>query len=120
CTPWCIHVAATLRIADRIAGGVTSIAELADAAGADRDALHRVLRHLVSRGVFEQPEPGRFALNDTARELLEEGTRLGLDLNSFAGRMAHAWGTLLSAVRTGSTAYHEAFGRPYWDDLAAH
>ena len=34
--------------------------------------------------------------------------------------MAHAWGTLLTAVRTGKPAYHEVFGRPFWDDLAAH
>jgi hypothetical protein len=120
CTPWCIHVAATLRIADHIASGIPDIEGLAKAAGADRDALDRVLRHLVSTGVFEQPEPGRFALNDTARELLEVSVRLGLDLDSFGGRMAHAWGTLLSAVRTGRSAYHELFGRPYWDDLDAH
>jgi hypothetical protein len=34
--------------------------------------------------------------------------------------MAHAWGTLLSAVRTGKPAYHEAFGRGFWEDLDAH
>ena len=34
--------------------------------------------------------------------------------------MAHAWGTLLSAVRSGKPAYHEAFGRGFWDDLEAH
>ena len=34
--------------------------------------------------------------------------------------MAYAWGTLLRAVRTGAPAYHEVFGRPFWDDLEAH
>jgi len=34
--------------------------------------------------------------------------------------MAHAWGTLLSAVRTGKPAYHEEFGRGFWEDLDAH
>src|SRR5215469_3422465 len=34
--------------------------------------------------------------------------------------MAHAWGTLLSYVRTGKPAYREIFGRPFWEDLAAH
>jgi SAM-dependent methyltransferase len=120
CTPWCIHVVATLRIADHIASGITRIDALAAAAGADREALDRVLRHLVSRGVFERPEPGRFALNAAARELLNAPVRLGLNLDGFGGRMAHAWATLLSAVRTGQTAYHEAFGRPYWDDLDCH
>jgi SAM-dependent methyltransferase len=34
--------------------------------------------------------------------------------------MAHAWGTLLSTVRSGKPAYHEAFGRGFWEDLEAH
>ena len=119
-TPWCVHVVATLRIADHIAAGNGEIGNLAAASGADRDSLHRVLSHLVSRGVFEEPAPGQFALNDTAQGLLEEPLRLGLDLDSFGGRMTHAWGTLLAAVRSGKPAYHEAFGRGFWEDLEAH
>ena len=117
-TPWCVHVVATLRIAHRIEAGNAEIDKLAAAAGADRDSLHRVLRHL-SKGVFEEPAPGCFALNEAARALL--GPFSGaFDLDSFGGRMAHAWGTLLSAVRTGRPAYHEAFGRAFWEDLDAH
>jgi hypothetical protein len=94
-TPWCVHVVATLRIADRIVAGCSGVRELAADSGADPDSLHRVLRHLVSKGLFEEPAPGRFALNDTARALLDDQMRLGLDLDGFGGRMAHAWGTLL-------------------------
>ena len=118
CTPWCIHVAATLRITEHLAAGNTTVPQLAAACSADPDALHRLLRHLVSKGVFEEPEPGCFAINDLARQLPD--FRLGFDLDSFGGRMAGAWSTLLTAVRTGSSAYHEAFGRPFWDDLDAH
>jgi 2,7-dihydroxy-5-methyl-1-naphthoate 7-O-methyltransferase len=112
-------VVATLRIADHIAAGTTAIDKLAAASGADADSLHRVLRHLVSKGVFEEPEPGQFALNEIARSLLDDSSRF-LDLDGFGGRMAHVWGTLLSAVRTGRPAYHEAFGCEFWDDLDAH
>jgi SAM-dependent methyltransferase len=119
-TPWCLHVVATLGIANRIAAGITEVDELAAASGADRDSLYRVLRHLVHKGVFEEPSPGRFALNETARGLIEGPLRLGLDLDGIGGRMAHAWGTLLSAVRTGGPAYYEAFGRDFWQDLDAH
>jgi 2,7-dihydroxy-5-methyl-1-naphthoate 7-O-methyltransferase len=119
-TPWCVHVAVTRRIAEHLAGGPRPIDELARAAGADSDALGRVLQHLASQGVFAQPEPGRFALNETARALLDPGARLGLDLDGFGGRMAHAWGSLLAAVRTGAPAYHTVFGRPFWEDLQAH
>jgi O-methyltransferase domain len=46
-TPWCLMVAATLRIPDLIAEGHHDISGLATAAGCDRDALHAVLGHLV-------------------------------------------------------------------------
>ena len=120
CTPWCVHVAATLRIADHIEAGNEAIGRLAEVSGADRDSLHRVLRHLVGKGLFLEPAPGHFALNEAARGLLGEANLLGLDLDAFGGRMAYAWGTLLSAVRTGKPAYHEAFGAAFWDDLEAH
>jgi SAM-dependent methyltransferase len=120
CTPWCVHVVATLRIADHIAAGTTRIDDLAAASGAHSGSLHRVLRHLVSKGMFEEPSPGRFALNDPARPLLDSSACLGLDLDGFGGRMAYAWGSLLSAVRTGAPAYHEVFGRPFWEDLRTH
>src|SRR5262249_44242850 len=87
---------------------------------ADREALHRMLQHLVSKGVFEEPEPGRFALNEPAREMLGEMGWMGLSLEGIGGRMAGCWSTLLTAVRTGRPAYHEVFGRSFWDDLEAH
>ncbi len=119
-TPWSIHVVVTLRVADHIAAGTAQIDEIATAAGAHAESLHRVLRHLVSKGVFEEPSPGQFALNEPARALQESGIRLAMDLDSFGGRMAYAWGTLLSAVRAGAPAYREVFGRPFWDDLQAN
>jgi 2,7-dihydroxy-5-methyl-1-naphthoate 7-O-methyltransferase len=116
CTPWCIHVVATLRIADHIAAGTTDITTLAKAAACDAAFLELVLRHLVGKGVFAEPAPGQFALNQAA----EEVQRFGLNLDDIGGRMAHAWGTLLTAVRTGKPAYHERFGLPFWEDLQAH
>lgn len=119
CTPWCVHVIATLRIADHLAAGISQIDDLAAASGADSESLHRVLRHLVGKGVFEEQSPGRFALNEPARALLDSPARW-LNLDGFGGRMAYAWGSLLSAVRTGAPAYHTVFGRPFWEDLQAH
>jgi predicted enzyme related to lactoylglutathione lyase len=116
-TPWCLHVAATLRIPEHISTGRTGIAELAAAAGCDRDALHAVLGHLVAKGVFTEESPGRFACNRAAAQLSEASF---LDLDGIGGRMAHTWGTLLDYVRTGQPAYQQVFGQPFWEDLAAH
>ena len=120
CTPWCVHVVATLRIAEHIAAGRVQIDDLAAAAGCDPYALGRVLTHLVGKGVFQEPAPGRFSLNPAARGLLDPSQRIGLDLEGIGGRMAYAWGTLLGYVRTGAAAYHEHFGLPFWEDLDAH
>jgi hypothetical protein len=119
-TPWCIHVACTLRLAEHIEAGHTHIADLAQAAQADPFVLHSVLDLLVEKGIFEQPERGRFALNDAAKGLLNPALRLGLDLNGFGGRMAHAWSTMLPYVQTGLPAYKQIFGRTFWDDLDAN
>jgi SAM-dependent methyltransferase len=119
-TPWCIHVVATLRIADHIAAGTTDVATLAEWANCDAQALHRVLTQLTTKGVFVETSPGNFELNDVARGLLDQSQRIGLDLDGIGGRMAHAWGTLLGYVRTGRPAYHELFGMPFWEDLDAH
>jgi hypothetical protein len=115
-TPWCAYVAATLRIPDHLDAGTTAIEDLARAAGADERALHGLLSHLAGQGCFEEPSPGVFAVNDAARELQQPF----LDLHGIGGRMAHAWGTLETFVRTGRSGYEDRFGRPWWDDLAAH
>jgi hypothetical protein len=120
CTPWCIRVVATLRIAEYIAEGIADIDALAAKADCNADALHRVLTYLAGKGVFEEPSPGRFALNDAARELLDPARRLGLDLDGIGGRFAYAWGTLPTLVRTGNPGYQEHFGLPFWEDLDAH
>jgi hypothetical protein len=117
-TPWCLRVAATLRIGDHITAGRTDIGALAAAAQCDRDALHAVLSHLVSRGVFTEDSPGRFSCNRAAEELAE--ARRFIDLDGIGGRMAHTWGTLPDYVRTGQPSYQKVFGRPFWEDLAAH
>jgi hypothetical protein len=120
CTPWCIHVIATLRIADQIDAGATRIDDLAASTGCDPDVLHAVLTHLVGKGVFQEPSFGQFVLNEAARELLDPAQRLGLDLDGIGGRLAYAWGTLLTYVRTGRPAYHQIFGMPFWEDLDAN
>ena len=119
-TPWSIHVLATLRVADHIEAGVDSIDALARACDCDMDMLQRVLDHVVARGVFLQPEPGRFALNEPAQMLKDGPLRLALDLDGIGGRFALAWSGLLSQVRSGKPAYADIFGLPFWEDLNAH
>jgi len=103
-TPMALRVVATLRIADLIDEGNDGIDVLASRAGVDRVALWRVLRYLTAREVFREPTPGRFALTDTARLLLDadpSATRRWIDLDGFGGRMDLAFFDLFATVRDG-------------------
>lgn len=58
-TPMALRVAATLRLADFMPDDGTGegavLGDLAERAGADPEALARMLRHLVQHGVFTEP-----------------------------------------------------------------
>ena len=64
-----LYAAAELNIADFLASGPLTTAELAAAVGADAAALRRLMRALVAHGVFEEEIGDRFRLN-AAGELM--------------------------------------------------
>ena len=122
-TPYAIRVAATLRLADLIEAGARRSDELAEQCGANAAVLERLLRHLVAKGVFAQPEPGMFALTDMSRLLLPDQRNGGmtpwLDMEGGLGRSDMALSGLLQVVRTGQPVYESMFGRTFWEDLDA-
>ena len=64
-----ISVVAELNVPDALKDGPQSTADLAQAVGAHEGALGRVMRTLVSTGLFAEPEPGTYALTPVS-ELL--------------------------------------------------
>lgn len=123
-TPMTIRVAATLRLADHIVAGRRTATALAQAAGADPDALERVLRHLVTAGVLSRTDTGTgtyglTTLGEHLRDDDPEGIRPWLDLEGAIGRADLCVVQLLHTVRTGEPAFPVQFGRPFWEDLAA-
>jgi hypothetical protein len=120
-TPMAVRVAATLRIADHIAAGRRTAAELAEAAGAHTEALDRLLRYLAVRGLLERDETGRYALTPLGEPLREDhpaGIRAWFDIDG-AGRGELSFVELLHSVRTGEAAFPVRYGREYWEDLTA-
>jgi hypothetical protein len=121
-TPMAIRIAATMRIADRVASGMSTATALADAVHADPDALERVLRHLAQVGVLDRDAAGRYALTALGERLRDDdpGRLRGLlDLEGAIGRADLSFVRLLHSVRTGEPAFPVQFGRGFWDDLAA-
>lgn len=121
-TPMAVRVAATLRIADQIADGKQTAAELAKTVNADVDALDRVLRHLTTAGVLHRDAAGRFTLTEIGGALRQDhpdGNRARLDIEGAVGRADLAFFQLLHSVRSGEPAFAAQFGRSFWEDLSA-
>jgi hypothetical protein len=116
-TPMAVRVAATLRLAEHVAAGVATVPELAERAGADADALGRLLDHLVTVGVFARDGDGTLALTGLGGQLRADGA--WLDIGGAIGRADLCALHLLDAVRDGQPAYPRTYGRPIWDDYAA-
>ena len=119
-TPMAIRVAATLRLPDLIAGGVTTADALADRTGTDRDALGRLLRHLTSIGLLRR-DGSDVCLTDLGEALRSAhpgSPASSLDINGIVGRISLAQLRLLDSIRTGQAAYPTVYGKGFWEDLA--
>lgn len=121
-TPMAIRVAATLRLADHIAAGTRTTEALAAAVDADRDALGRLLGHLVTAGVLSRAGTDTYRLTALGQHLRDddpEGVRPWIDLEGAVGRADLCFVQLLHTVRSGEPAFPRQFGRAFWDDLSA-
>jgi hypothetical protein len=102
-----LALAATLGLADLLAGGPRDHHDLARASGTDASALRRVLRLLASCGVFEELPDGRFGttpLGELLRDDVPGSMRAMVQL--FAGvPMQDSWKDLEYCVRTGEPAF---------------
>lgn len=67
-----VVVAAQLGVADLLASGARSIADLSAATGVDAQSLYRVLRALSSRGLFRDDGDKRFSLTPLAEPLRQD------------------------------------------------
>ena len=120
-TPMAIRVAATLRIADHIAGGHRSAPALAAIVDADAGVLERLLRHLTTAGVLRPEGAGEYGLTARGEALRTDHPRrlwAVLDTTGAIGRADLSLVHLLHSVRSGEPAYPRQFGRSFWDDLA--
>jgi O-methyltransferase domain/IclR helix-turn-helix domain len=117
-----IHVVAALRIADFLAAGGQTAAELARATSMHAPSLYRVLRALAHVGIFAERPDGRFLLTPAA-ECLRTDARGSL--HGYALMMGGQWvwrscGEMLHSVQTGQTAFEHLFGASEFEFYARH
>ncbi len=107
-----LSVAATLNVADALADGPRYYADIAKSVGADQRSLHRVLRMLASVGIFTEPEPGKYGLNEVSELLRTDHPSSMRDMATMITSDSHwlPWGKLGETVRSGKSGPQHAFG----------
>lgn len=113
-----LHCAVTLGLPDLLAKGPRTARELAAAAGADEDAVARLLRFLVMRGFFEH-EAGRYSNNAASDVLRADHPYSWRDWVLFFGSAwnLEIWKRMGERVRTGRPAPEAALGVPFFSYL---
>ena len=114
-----VGAAARMDVADTIGDGDAEIAELAAKLEIPESTAIRLLRALAGLGLCLEKEPGLFALTD-AGSLLRKN--IDGSVNAFVRMftdpvMLGAWPRLENSLRSGSTAFEDVFGAPFFDVL---
>ena len=117
-----LSVAADLGLADHLAAGPRTAADLAAAVSADPDSLHRLMRALSTVGVCAEQEDGSFVLTTLGEGLRSDVTAsmrpLARTLRDPA--LWSAWGHLGHSVHTGENAFEALHGIDVWTHRQHH
>lgn len=117
--PAALRAAALLGVADHLAEGPRTVAELAQATGSDELKLYRLLRLLASRGVFHEDESGRFELTAAAEFLrtdIPQSLRSAV-LMLTDDTLVRPMGDIVSAVR-GIPPFKKIYGKTFFEHWA--
>ena len=112
-----ITVAADLRISDALNEKPLDLHELANRVGANPDALGRLLRALISRGVFRRRRDGRYELTPLAHTLVWDTPDSMAALARFIGspQDREHWSHCIDAVRSGESVIPKLRGMEGFD-----
>ncbi|GAA5192260.1 methyltransferase [Rugosimonospora acidiphila] len=116
-----VRTAADLSLAEHLADGPRTAADIATIEGSDPDATHRLMRACASLGLASHAN-GAFAGTPLLAFLHKDSP---LSLRSYALAQTApghwlTWGQTPAAVRAGRTQSHEVLGMSIFDYLAEH
>ena len=114
-------VFAVLGLADELAAGARSSADLAAAADLDPVALRRLLAALADAGVLRQIAADQFELSPVGEYLRSDvpGSQRATAL-LYGQEVYQTFSGLLGTVRTGRPAFADQFGQPFYDYLGGN
>ena len=117
-----LGIAAKLGIADRLAAGAKTSADLAASTDTNEPALYRILRALASAGIFTETSARVFE-NTEMSELMRSdvpGSMRNSVIFMTASWHYNAWSEMGHSVKTGETAWKEKYGNEIFDWFAEH
>jgi hypothetical protein len=114
-----ITAAAQLGIADALAAGPLTAEELGQEVGADPDAVARLMRALISRGIFRR-RGNRFGLNALGDTLRSDAPVSMAGAALFFGSKEHRehWTSLADSIRTGKASVPTIRGMEFFEYVA--
>ncbi len=117
-----LYIAARLQLPDLVKGGASDCRTLAALTSTDAPSLYRVMRVLVSAGVFEMDEHGKVTLNPLASTFISDapGSLRSWAISQIGDDPHKAWGDLMYSVQSGGVAFEHAFGNDCWTYRATH
>jgi len=118
----CVYLAVKLRIPDLLAAAPRPVSDLARERGVNEDALYRVMRTLVSLGVFEEKAPRTFANTLTSTILRTETPGSMYDMALWMSDPFHfqVYANALHSLRTGQPAVEQTVGVPVFEYFPKH
>lgn len=117
-----VYAAARLGLADHLAAGPQSAAELVGPTRTHAPSLHRLMRTLASLGILTERDAQRFALTPLG-EALKAGApgSARATLLTFGGPAFSAgFEQIMHSLETGKTGFEKAMGMPVFDHLSQH
>jgi hypothetical protein len=118
----CVYVAVKLRIPDVLGAAPRPVNDLARELGVNEDALYRVMRTLVSLGVFEEKSPRTFANSLTSTILRSDTPGSMYDMALWMSDPFHfqVYANAFHSVQTGRPAVEKAVGVPVFEYFPKH
>ncbi len=117
-----ISVAAKLRIADHLQNGAKTAEDLAAITQTHAPSLYRLMRALVSVGVFQRDSENRFSNSPTSEFLRSDHPESMRAIVHMIGDTEHWHGheNMHQSVKTGEIAFDHIFGMPIFPYYAAN
>lgn len=117
-----VNALAELGVADLLEGGPLPISELAERAGADEQALQRVLRATAMLGIFAEGPTGVFSSTPVTKSLTQDNPHGVFPLIRYNHMelTARPFEDTLHSLRTGEPAFKKTFGTTFNEYLEEH